>query len=114
MQVGLAEELPLQQLCPDACVPLLDEESERALNVPMKKKHAVQFASIVGHLERAGTDTPSVVVPAMRRLQPCLYSATVDAVFGRSRELSGDGAWSPSRIRQSKFISLFLLCILQK
>lgn len=63
MQVGVAEEPQLQQLCPDACTKLLCEESERALNVPMQKKHAAQFASIVGHLERAGILTPHRLFP---------------------------------------------------
>lgn len=75
VQVGLEEEPPVQQLCPDACVKLLCEESERAMTIPLNKKHAVQFASIVGHLERAGMASAVLHVHAAARCNTCVLSA---------------------------------------
>jgi hypothetical protein len=59
MQVNLIQEGPMMQLAPECCAAFMCEESEHKANVPFNKKHAVQFASIVGHLERVGTITDS-------------------------------------------------------
>lgn len=65
LQVDLDGNQPVQQLLPDECARIMCEETERALNVPLNQKHAVQFASIIGHMQRAGV-VPGVLVVGQR------------------------------------------------
>ena len=62
LQVGLDEEPPVQQLLPDECAKIMCEETERALNVPLNQKHALQFASIIGHMKRSGVEHTVLMV----------------------------------------------------